>query len=56
MCSCQYYPGILGYSDKRRVQYACVHASTVLGSWDTLTRQCTMHVFTPVLSWDLGIL
>ena len=49
MCSRQYYPGILEYSDKG-VQYACVHASTILGSWDTLTRGCSMHVFMPVLS------
>ena len=55
MCSRQYCTGILGYSDKE-VHHACVHASTVLGSWDTLTRRCTMHVFTPVLYWDLGIL
>ena len=51
MCSRQYCTGILGYSDKE-VQYACVHASTVLGSWDILTRRCSMHVFMPVLSWD----
>ena len=30
MCSRQYCTGILGYSDKE-VQYACVHASAVLG-------------------------
>ena len=47
------YLGTLGYSDKE-VQYACVHASTVLGSWDTLTSGgCSMHVFMPpILSWD----
>ena len=28
----------------------------ILGPWDTLTRGCSMHVFTPVLSWGLGIL
>ena len=56
MCSHQYCPGTLGYSDKG-VQYACVHASTILGSWDTLTSGgCSMHVFMPVLYWDLGIL
>ena len=57
MCSRQYCPGISGYSAKRRVQHACVHASTVLGSQDTLpSGGCSMHVFTPVLYWDLGIL
>ena len=30
MCSRQYCPGVLGYSDK----------------------ECSMHVFMPVLSWD----
>ena len=47
-CKWSGYLGILGYSDKG-VQYACVHASTVLGSWDTLpSRGCSMHVFMPV--------
>ena len=38
MCSCQYCTGISGYSAKRRVQHACVHAANTVLGWSKYFR------------------